>query len=291
MRRIRPLHLVPASLGTFVGVLGAIILSYSGIGFTLEGPFIQENTPQSTLYNLATFLLMVVLGTIVLVLLVKFRKIKLINIFYGISIFISNLALVEIYSYALIIIFNLPENALPEHLVLASSISLSLLLTWVIVFTRNEAAHLIILVVFGGLIGSMFAFLLPLWSVVAISLSMSLYDIYSVFRGPLRYVIEEVLLPGRKEGRRGIPPIRGAIIPVKDLSIGLGDIIFYSLIASTSMLKPYPSLLRAIIVGMSVVAGNYVTLILLKKRSYVPALPIPIFLGMASMAACLLAGV
>ena len=163
-------------------------------------------------------------------------------------------------------------------------IFLSIISALTIFYCKDEKPIFLILTFYGGLTGVLFTFMLPLWSIFAISIALALYDLYSVFRGPLNIIIKE-LYPSEDnsyETGKELPPIRGAIVPISGLNIGLGDIVFYSLIISASILYPTLSYIRGIFVSIAVLIGNYVTLKLLEKYRYLPALPIPLLLGIST---------
>ncbi|RLF08295.1 MAG: hypothetical protein DRJ64_01285 [Thermoprotei archaeon] len=279
-RKIRLIHLLPAFLSVFYAFIGTYLLVASRVGLELEGPFSKEETISATILNLTYFVILVLIGTILLLILVKMRKMRIINIFYLVAMFLLGIVIYELYFASLIIILN--ANLMDEIILLVSLI-LSAISAFLIFMSKNEKILLIILTLYGGLSGPLFSFMLPMWSIFAIAIVLSIYDLYSVFYGPLKVIINEIFSGNEKSGSensdRGVPPIRGALVPIGGLNIGLGDIFFYSLLSSAAIIYPYFSLIRGFNVSLSILLGNYITLKLLERCRYLPALPIPILLG------------
>lgn len=117
-------------------------------------------------------------------------------------------------------------------------------------------------------VGSFFASTLPLTTALLLPLLFGLYDIYAVFRGPLKQLVGSA------------PPGALASMTVKagEFTVGLGDIVFYSMLPSLALfyLQPINSLYTIVAVDTGVVF----TLYLLTKRRLLPGLPIPMFLGL-----------
>lgn len=170
----------------------------------------------------------------------------------------------------------------------------------------------IMMIFFGAMIGSLFAIHFGLLSVLFILVGLSLYDIYAVFRGPLKGIIDH----GRQESeeteenKENLPvdsesevtydrvPLLPAL-PVYTtplINIGLGDFAFFSMLASASVVisnglhNPIP--LLATLIGLF--AGVIYTFKLLTRERALPGLPLPIFGGIASLSIgvliCLLLG-
>jgi len=78
------------------------------------------------------------------------------------------------------------------------------------------------------------------------------------------------------EGRDTL--LKGVTVPFLGIHIGLGDIIFYSMIVSGTYI--YTNITHAFIIGMGICVGAFITFKLLEKRRALPALPIPIFLSL-----------
>jgi len=277
-RKINVIHLLPALMAVLYAYIGTSLLWFSGLGQQLEGPFSKEENITATLFNLVYFIALVLIGTVILLILVKIKKLKIINIFYFLATTMLGITIYEIYLISVSEILNIN---LEVSIVQIIVFSLSLISSLLIFLSKNEKILFLLLTFYGGLTGPLFSYMLPLWSIFTISIALSLYDLYSVFKGPLKIIINEIYSKegGEDKVDKSIPPIKGAIVPIGGLNIGLGDIVFYSLLVSASIMYPRLSYIRGFFVSVAILTGNYITLKLLEKHRYLPALPIPILLG------------
>ncbi|HDJ89511.1 MAG TPA: hypothetical protein ENG40_02320, partial [Thermoprotei archaeon] len=166
-----------------------------------------------------------------------------------------------------------------------ATILFSIINAYVIYSSKNDILHTIILTIFASAAGSVLSFTLSPISVWVISIAVSIYDIYAVFRGPIKKIIIEYgeIKKNEKRSSKGvIDTLRGAVIPFRGISLGMGDAIFYSMICSTSLIYPYVSFARALVVAISITIGNYITLRMLEKKDLLPAMPIPTLMAIMS---------
>lgn len=137
----------------------------------------------------------------------------------------------------------------------------------------------------GAEVGSFFAGTLsPLtsfpWMALLLPLAFAAYDIYAVFRGPLKHLI----------GTSPNLTLNGMSVRFGEFTLGLGDIVFYTMLPSLALYyvanaTGYLSGVYASLVTMLVMdAGVALTLFLLSKRRLLPGLPIPMLLGVAVVA-------
>ncbi|HFC49686.1 MAG TPA: hypothetical protein ENJ59_03030 [Thermofilum sp.] len=262
-----------AVLALFISLISAIwgsLLFFSNITKYLESPFSPGEDLGSTVYNVTFFLLLIVAGSFFILIIYKYRR-KLLKFIFLISIFVSSISIFYIYFWALEILLKINLN---ETLVFCIAIFLSLLF---IVLLQSDRNYLFVtsLLIYGTAAGALFAFLMPAWSVVAVTLATSVFDIYSVFKGPLSKI-----LPSERGNIEAVSEklpdeLKVATVPFKEVHLGMGDVVFYSMISSLSLISPTLSLLRWCLVSASLFLGVYLTLKFLEKRPVLPALPIP----------------
>ncbi|MFX0085084.1 MAG: hypothetical protein ACFFAU_05370 [Candidatus Hodarchaeota archaeon] len=156
----------------------------------------------------------------------------------------------------------------------------------------------IMMIFFGAMVGSLFAIHFGLLSVFFILVGLSLYDIYAVFRGPLKGIIdhsreesEEMSEMMQNNDEFEIKYERVPLLPAlpvystRHISIGLGDFAFFSMLISASVVisdglgTSIP--LFAALIGLF--AGVIYTFKLLTKDRALPGLPLPIFGGIACL--------
>ena len=151
--------------------------------------------------------------------------------------------------------------------------TLIVLLLWYIIFVRNSPwLSTIVLAFVGAEVGSFLAETLPPWTALALPIAFSVYDIYAVFRGPLKALI----------GTAPNVALVGMSIKAGEFTLGLGDVVFYTLLPSLAYFQWGLSQSLYTIVAIDV--GMVITLFLLSKRRLLPGLPIPMLLGISSIA-------
>ena len=145
------------------------------------------------------------------------------------------------------------------------------------IFVKNRVwLSTVILAFVGAEVGSFFAETLPLWTALALPIAFAIYDIYAVFRGPLKALI----------GTAPNIALVGMSIKAGEFTLGLGDIVFYTLLPSLAYFKfagtlgVYPALLTILAIDV----GMVITLYLLSKRRLLPGLPIPMLFGVLAVA-------
>jgi len=122
-------------------------------------------------------------------------------------------------------------------------------------------------------VGSYFASAIPILTALLLPLFFSFYDIYTVFRGPLKTLIMTV--PDEAMSTMSSK--------IGDFSIGTGDTVFYAMVPALGYYKfGYGPAFLAI---LAVDAGVVITLYLLGKAKLLPGLPIPMFMGIAVLVA------
>ena len=154
------------------------------------------------------------------------------------------------------------------------------------------------MVFFGPMIGSMLAIQFGLLTTLLLLIGLSLYDIYAVFRGPLKGIIDhsrenaneiEEQLQNQEIDASEIEyvPLMPAL-PVYStplVNIGLGDFAFFSVLISAAVIisiklsTPIPLLLTS----LGLFGGAFYTFKYLKEERALPGLPLPIFGGIGLM--------
>ncbi len=149
------------------------------------------------------------------------------------------------------------------------------------IFVKNRPwLSTAILAFVGAEVGSFFAETLPLWTALALPVAFAIYDIYAVFKGPLKALIGTA--PGIA--------LVGMSIRAGEFTLGLGDVVFYTLLPSLALLQFYAAsgLAPALFTMLAIDVGMVLTLFLLSRRRLLPGLPIPMLLGVLVVAYYLL---
>ncbi|MHA1727475.1 MAG: hypothetical protein ACTSWY_01930 [Promethearchaeota archaeon] len=151
----------------------------------------------------------------------------------------------------------------------------------------------------GILIGSFMGLIIPTWTTITILIGVSIWDIISVKKGPIRKIME--LTGGiepdfeRKMKNGEIKPVEAEIFESSELEIGVGDLAFYSMLTSHILVfmtdlifvlteNILTSLFIAIIVSIAaaigILIGSFITINSLNKNKILPGLPMSIFIGL-----------
>jgi len=158
-------------------------------------------------------------------------------------------------------------------------------------YNNSLRIHNIVVVIEGILIGSYLPIVIPTWTAILILIGFSLYDIYSVRKGPIKEMMT-------KMDPDNAVPFSGPI-DVKDMTIdiGIGDLAFYSMLTSITLISTDwggPALVAATgnmflylipfaatVVG--VLIGVWISFELVKKNKILPGLPMSVFIGLGLM--------
>ena len=137
-----------------------------------------------------------------------------------------------------------------------------------IIFVKNRPwLSTIILAFVGAEVGSFFAETLSPWTALALPIAFSVYDIYAVFRGPLKALIGTA--PGIA--------LVGMSVKAGEFTLGLGDIVFYTMLPSLALFQF--GVVQSLYTMAAIDVGMVITLVLLSRRRLLPGLPIPMLLG------------
>jgi presenilin-like A22 family membrane protease len=141
-----------------------------------------------------------------------------------------------------------------------------------IIFVKNRAwLSTLILAFVGAEVGSFFAETLSPWTALALPIAFAVYDIYAVFKGPLKSLI----------GTAPNIALVGMSIKAGEFTLGLGDVVFYTLLPSLAFFQFDATfgILPALLTIAAIDAGMVITLFLLSRRRLLPGIPIPMLLG------------
>ena len=150
--------------------------------------------------------------------------------------------------------------------------ALVVLLIGYIIFVKNRAWLGTVLLAFvGAEVGSFFAETLGFWTALALPIAFAVYDIYAVFKGPLKSLV----------GTAPNIALVGMSIKAGEFTLGLGDVVFYTLLPSLALFQFYGTfgVVPAVLTIFAIDVGMVITLYLLSKRRLLPGLPIPMLLG------------
>lgn len=223
-------------------------------------PF-PEETPAGLLGNAAYFVVLVAISATIFYMLLKRKNLKLITFLITFALTAAALLLSVIY---LSLLFAFAPGL--DFLVLPLSIAATIIFD-LAVFRLGVKARNIAVICLGGALGAFFGNYVPFLSATLILIFLAVYDIFAVYYGPVG-----------KIAHLGLDQLHGLSYSFKEMQMGLGDLVFYSMLAG-SMLFNF-GLLACAASLFGILAGAYLTLVMLEKKGMFPGLPFPILFGL-----------
>ncbi|WP_455368236.1 hypothetical protein [[Eubacterium] cellulosolvens] len=145
------------------------------------------------------------------------------------------------------------------------------ILVWFTVYRRKGTIQVLTIGAIGSLIGTFLAFSIPLLSATVLLLALVIYDVISVYKGPIGKLSENIHLN----------EFTGAAFTFEDVTIGMGDVVFYSMLVSMAFKNFGISIY--VVSSLGVLLGAYWGMLMLKKRDFFPGLPLAILIGLIMM--------
>ena len=138
-------------------------------------------------------------------------------------------------------------------------------------YKSKGTAHLAAVIIVGGMTGTFLGVSIPTLTAVVLLLALAAYDLFAVYKGPI----------GKMAQSSDLEEFTGAVFTYGELTVGMGDMVFYSMLASIAMINFGP--LPFVAAGIGVVIGAYLGFKMLEGRDMFPGLPFAVVLGLAFM--------
>jgi presenilin-like A22 family membrane protease len=255
-------YLVPVLASLLFGLGCAYLLIAQPLPPINVTPF-QEGAPSAPFGNALYFVVLIALSATIFYILLKRKSHKLILVLIAVALTTASLLLSVVYLSA---IFAYVPSL--DVLVLPLSIAVSVIFDLAI-FRLGSKARNVAVVLLGGGLGVFFGASIPFFSAVLILVFLAVYDVFAVYYGPVG-----------KIAHSGLDQLQGLSYSFKDVQMGLGDLVFYSMLAG-SMLLNFNSLIPYFVSLIGILGGSFLTLVMLEKKGIFPGLPFPIVLGLA----------
>ncbi len=256
------MYLVPVLVSMLFGLGCAYLLLTPPVPSVPVLPF-PGDTTSSSFGNALYFVLIVAVGATVLYLLLKFKSRKLITFLTVFALTAASLLLSVFY---LSVLFVSVPNALIPLIVLSIVVTV---IVDVAIFRLGSTIRNAVVVCLGGALGVFFGASIPLLSALLILCFLAVYDVFAVYKGPVG-----------KIAHSGLDQLKGLSYSFKDIQMGLGDLVFYSMLSGI-MLFNFEGVVPYIVSFVGILAGVFLTFVMLEKKGIFPGLPIPVFLGLA----------
>ncbi len=260
----------------FILIIQAFALAITKVNAPITeavGPVYEPAGPSSggSIVNVLILVAFVFATTVTAVWLARKRKVKIFMamIFGGTAI--------ALFLLTLLASTSLTEGYMSANASLYLSLAFgtaTVVLLSLIALRKVPASYALVLTgLLSAEVGSYFATAIPILTAILLPLGFSLYDIYTVFKGPLKTLINT--LPDES--------LTTMASTIGGFSIGTGDTVFYAMVPALGYYTfGFSSAFLAI---LAVDAGVVVTLYLLSKSKLLPGLPIPMGLGVAVLLA------
>lgn len=265
----RPKHLLPVLVGlSATGLLG-YPLSGSGAPAAQVTPF-AGNTVTSASLNALILVFALGASATVMFLLIRRGRMRFIRRMIKGALILVSFAVAFWYTTSVIpLTVDLSDSLTFSAFTLASlAIAVSIGAT---VFGKGSLRQLLGVTALSALTGVFLGYSIGLITALVLVAALVVYDIVAVFRGPVGALAKTV--------EAGDLP--GAMFTYGELTIGMGDLVFYSLVATTAMVTF--GLLSFLGAAIGILAGTYLGFRALSRFEMFPGLPFSLSLGVAGM--------
>jgi presenilin-like A22 family membrane protease len=139
------------------------------------------------------------------------------------------------------------------------------------IYKSRGPLHLAAIVLIGGMTGTFLGVSIPTLTAVALLLALAAYDLFAVYKGPIGKIAQSA----------DLEEFTGAVFTYGDLTVGMGDMVFYSMLASNSMMNF--GALPFVAAAIGLIVGAFLGFKMLEGRDMFPGLPFAIVLGLVAM--------
>ncbi len=267
------MKLLSAKPPYFIPVIASVSIAYMLSLATLE---VKPAYPMSASVSLGVSAASVVsaaLAAVFIAFLIRLRR------FHAIRVIITSaLVYTSVVSSAMLADRIASQPSLP----LAATVGILMALASLSRGLVGLAGQISLSAIFSNAIVSSFGVKLP----VALLALLSVYDLWAVYRGPVKKLItevERVYQADSSERADGSPPsFTPIVVEIKEGYIGFGDIVSYALASSVAgRVCPAPLSIAPL---TALLAGVYLSFKLARRFRHFPGLPIPISLWAITVA-------
>ncbi len=272
-KRFRPRldHLYPVILS--VAVTGILALPFT-VSTVPELPSVtpfQGGTYSGASLNALFFVAALAASATAMFLLVRRGKLGFLRQMVKVALVIVCFSVLVWYSSILLAISGNPlSEPLASAMVLAVALVAGLVLNF-FVFGKGKTRQLTGVVLVSGFTGVFLGASIDPLTALILAGALVVYDVIAVFRGPVGALAKTL----------DLGDLPGAVFNYKELSIGMGDMVFYSLVVTTALLNFGP--LPFVATGLGVILGTFLGFRALQKFEMFPGLPFSLALGVTGM--------
>jgi hypothetical protein len=265
----RPKHLLPVVLGLLATGALAYPISIVAPPQAQVTPF-DVNSVSGASLNAVVFVFALGASATVMFLLIRRGLMRFIRRLVKGALVIVSFAVAFWYSTSILAsVVDLSTNLWTLiSLVLSIGIAAAIALT---IFSKGQTRQLSGVTALGALTGVFLGYSIGLVTALVLVGALVVYDIVAVFRGPVGALAKAV--------EAGDLP--GAMYTYGELTIGMGDLVFYSLLATTAIVSF--GVFSFFGAALGILAGSYLGFRALSRFEMFPGLPFSLLLGVAGM--------
>jgi presenilin-like A22 family membrane protease len=259
-----PQHLLPV-IGSLIltGILTYVIAASK---VEIESITVFPETSQGATLNMLLFIVPIAGMATIMYLLIKYGREKFVKNLIKVTLILAMFLLTSWYGEVILSAYNL-QSIIYTALTLVATAIVTFILSYA-TYRSHGIAQLGAIIVIGSLTGTFLGLSIPTLTAMVLLVALSTYDLIAVYKGPIGKIAEKVDLEG----------FVGAVCTYKNLTVGMGDIVFYSMLASNAMINlGQLSFLGA---SLGLIVGAYAGFKMLEKREMFPGLPLALLLGL-----------
>jgi len=267
--KARPKYLLPPLLVLAASTLCALTLTHTyGETFFTVTPFTE--TGSGPALNALYFVVAIGVAGTMIYLVTKTRLVKALKWLTALVYALVAFTLTDVYFTAGLALAGWGELLMVTPLIAATYATAVMVALYAVLGRRRNLLRGVTLAVSAGL-GALLGYAIPTLSAVAILLALSAYDVFAVFKGPLGKMAKSL---GDEEGG-----LSAFIFTYGELKIGLGDLVFYSMLTTHALIffgvAPFLGAVAGILIGV------YLVLKMVERHRMFPGLPFALILGLA----------
>jgi presenilin-like A22 family membrane protease len=262
--RASPQHLVPV-VGSLI-LTGIITYFVTVSKVEIDSITVFPETSQGATLNMLLFIVPIAAMATVMYLLIKYGREKFVKNLIKATLILAVFLLTSWYGEVILAAYDL-DTLLYTGIMLAVSFVMTFALSYA-TYRLHGPIQLGAIIAVGSLTGTFLGLSIPTLTAIVLLVALSTYDLIAVYKGPIGKIAEKADLES----------FVGAVCTYRNLTVGMGDIVFYSMLASNAM----TNLGQLSFLGASVglVVGAYAGFKMLEKRDMFPGLPFALLLGL-----------
>jgi presenilin-like A22 family membrane protease len=269
--KVEMIYLLPILASLLFG-LGCTWLLFDQQNIVPSVTPVPQDTPGAPAFDALYFVVLIAISASVFYILIKHKSRKVITALIGVAmtaaaILMSLIYLPVLFSRLFPILNSLPEIYF-DTLIISLTIMITILLDLAI-FRFGTRSGNVAVILLGGALGVFLGKYLPFYSTIAILIFLAVYDVIAVYRGPVGKIAQS---------SNGLEELHGLSYSFKDIQMGLGDLVFYSMLASGVFF--FGGIIPYVVAVVGVLVGSIITFFMLERKDIFPGLPFPIALGL-----------